>query len=158
MTKKEILKYWENVRELTLKVLDRFPEHQSGYRPADGVRSVAKLFDHILAVELYARKGIIDNIWGPVPTPALGNSSLAALRVALVGEHSTTIAKLRLLPETRFTQFYDTPFGKITGEGMIYLAIDEEIHHRGNLYAYLRMLGVEPPQMVQRYFEIFLEK
>ena len=158
MTKKEILKYWENVRMLTLKLLDRFPEQQFGFRPANNVRSVAELFDHVLAVELYARKGLIENVWGPVPTPGLGMTEKALLRDALSEEHAATIAMLRSLPEKSFSQLYNTPFGKLTGEGMIYLALDEEIHHRGNLYTYLRILGIEPPQMVQSYFEIFMEE
>jgi uncharacterized damage-inducible protein DinB len=46
----------------------------------------------------------------------------------------------------------DTAFGQYKGPGywMIFYAIDNETHHRGQGYVYLRSLGVEPPQFYAR--------
>ena len=158
MRKSAIIKYWQNVRALTLAVLERFPDDRMSFRPADGVRTAAEQFDHILAVELYIRKGLTENIWGPTPTPGLGISAKSELLEKLAREHEETVRLLRMLPESAFEGYYQTKFGRLSGEGVIYLGIDEEIHHRGNLYVYLRLLGVIPPQMVQNYYQLFLEE
>lgn len=157
MKKNSIIKYWGNVRALTLRLLELFPEDKMDFAPVAGIRTVAEQFDHILSVELYARKGLTDNAWGPVPTPGLGYKTKAALLEKLSGEHVETARMLRMLPELAFTGFYETRFGHLTGEGMLYLAVDEEIHHRGNLYIYLRILGLKPPQMIHNYYQLFLE-
>ena len=158
MKKSAIIKYWRNVRALPLEVLDRFPESQMSFRPAKSIRTAAEQFDHILAVELYIRKGLTENAWGPVPTPGLGISTKKGLLEKLTWEHEETGRVLRMLPESSFEGFYQTRFGRLSGEGIIYLGIDEEIHHRGNLYTYLRLMGIEPPQMVQNYYQLFLEE
>ena len=157
MTKNAILKYWENVRKLTMRVFDQFPEDQFGFRPVEGVRNVAEQFDHILIAELFARIGIITGIWDI--TPFKGDRDLRpdTLRKKLYNENKKTLGLFRLLPEGQFMKIYHTPFGAITGEALIYETIDEEIHHRGNLYVYLRILGLEPPQMIQNYGELFME-
>jgi uncharacterized damage-inducible protein DinB len=36
------------------------------------------------------------------------------------------------------------------GIAMILYAIDNEIHHRGQAYVYLRVLGIEPPAFFDR--------
>lgn len=55
------------------------------------------------------------------------------------------------IPPHRF-QEVDTAFGQWTGPGVwhIMYAIDNEIHHRGQGYAYLRALGIEPPAFYDR--------
>ena len=157
MTKTEILKYWENVRKLTLRLFDLFPEERFDYKPIETVRTVAEQFDHILVVELFTRIGILTGEWNAAALSGDRNLDRAYLRNKLYYEHKKTIEMLRLLSEGQFMRTYNTPFGELTGEAAIYEAIDEEIHHRGNLYTYLRMLGVEPPQMIQNYGELLME-
>ena len=157
MTKNAILKYWANVRKLTMRVFDLFPEDQFGFRPVESTRSVAEQFDHILVCELYARIGMLTGIWDIAPFKGDRDLSRSTLREKLYNENRKTLGLLRLLPEGQFIKIYNTPFGAISGETLIYETIDEEIHHRGNLYIYLRVLGIEPPQMVQDYGELFTE-
>ena len=49
-------------------------------------------------------------------------------------------------------QEVDTAFGQWKGTGiwMILYAIDNEIHHRGQAYVYLRSLGITPPPFYDR--------
>jgi uncharacterized damage-inducible protein DinB len=157
MKKGAIIKYWDNVRRLTLEVLEHFPDDALSFRPIPTVRSAAEQFDHILEVEIYTRKGLISDNWDSAPKPSLGNSDMQSLSRMLRTEHETTSTMLRALPPKAFDRRYQTKFGTITCEGLIYLAIDEEIHHRGNLYVYLRLLDIVPPQMVQNYGELFME-
>jgi len=55
------------------------------------------------------------------------------------------------IPQHRFSEV-DTAFGQwtMTGLATIQYAIDNEIHHRGQGYVYLRALGIEPPHFWER--------
>lgn len=55
------------------------------------------------------------------------------------------------LPPGHFQQEF-TAFGMYpgTGQSLIFYVIDNEIHHRGQGYVYLRALGLEPPPFYDR--------
>jgi uncharacterized damage-inducible protein DinB len=55
------------------------------------------------------------------------------------------------IPPARF-QEVDTAFGMYEGViyGLLLYWIDNEIHHRGQGYVYLRALGIEPPAFFGR--------
>jgi uncharacterized damage-inducible protein DinB len=55
------------------------------------------------------------------------------------------------IPAKRFTEM-DKAFGQWEGPvySFIIYWIDNEIHHRGQAYVYLRSLGIEPPAFYDR--------
>ena len=55
------------------------------------------------------------------------------------------------IPPRRFEEV-DTAFGQWEGviHGLLFYWIDNEIHHRGQGYVYLRALGIEPPAFYER--------
>ena len=66
----------------------------------------------------------------------------------------STIALDRLWPQIPPERFQDTmtAFGQYPGKvyDLLLYAIDNEIHHRGQGYVYLRALGIEPPRFYDR--------
>jgi uncharacterized damage-inducible protein DinB len=56
------------------------------------------------------------------------------------------------IPLARF-QETDTAFGQWTMpvHSLLFYIIDNEVHHRGQGYVYLRALGIEPPPFYDRY-------
>jgi uncharacterized damage-inducible protein DinB len=155
--KKIILRYWHNVRNLTLRLLDEFPPDSFDFRPASEIMTVSQQFKHIVQVELYVRQGFLEGHWQQ-PTELSSNFfEKEMIRDKLKLEHRKTVSLLSEIPDGKFMQVRPTPFGEISGELLIQVAIDEEIHHRGNLYVYLRCLGKIPPQMIQNYGDILKE-
>jgi uncharacterized damage-inducible protein DinB len=59
--------------------------------------------------------------------------------------------KFPRIPTARFFEVQKA-FGQweATGLSLIQYAIDNEIHHRGEGYVYLRALGIEPPKFWER--------
>jgi len=155
--KKNLMRYWRNVRRLTIKLLDEFPPDKFDFRPTAEVMTVSQLFRHILEVELYIRRGFIEGTWAKAADPAASFFEKDMLRDKLKYEHRRTLEMLSGVPDGKFMAVSSTPFGEITGEILIQVAIDEEIHHRGNLYTYLRCIGRTPPQMIQHYGDILKE-
>lgn len=155
--KKAILRYLNNVRQLTLRLLDEFPADKFDFRPAAEIMTVSQLFRHILNVEIYMRDGFLTGEWkepSEVPNTIFEKEML---RDKLKFENRNTIQMLSEVPDGRFLKVRQTPYGEVSGEILLQIAIDEEIHHRGNLYTYLRCLGKTPPQMIQNYGNILKE-
>jgi uncharacterized damage-inducible protein DinB len=157
MDKESLLRYWHNVRQLTIRLIDEFPANSFDYRPAPEIRTVSQQFKHILMVELYIRQGFLSDTWQD-PEEIGGNMfEKEMLKEKLKIENEKTIQLLSDTPAGKFLKVRKTPFGNLSGEILLQVAIDEEIHHRGNLYTYLRCLGKIPPQMIQNYGDILKE-
>ena len=157
MDKVSLLRYWHNVRQLTIKLIDEFPADSFDYRPAPEIMTVSQLFKHILGVEIYIRQGFLTDTWQD-PEEISGNMfEKEMLKEKLKIENEKTMQLLSETPAGKFLKVRKTPFGNISGEILLQVAIDEEIHHRGNLYTYLRCLGGTPPQMIQNYGDILKE-
>jgi uncharacterized damage-inducible protein DinB len=67
-------------------------------------------------------------------------------------EHTKHLDRVFLtIPPRRFSEI-DKAFGQweMTGIQMILYGIENEIHHRGQGFVYLRALGIEPPAFWER--------
>ena len=72
--------------------------------------------------------------------------------ITAMDEHTARLdAVFAQIPPHRFVEV-DKAFGQWEGRGIdtIQYAIDNEIHHRGQGYVYLRALGIEPPPFWER--------
>ena len=67
-------------------------------------------------------------------------------------EDTDTIDRLWAQLPAEFFQETKTAFGQYTGPvyDLVLYVIDNEIHHRGQGYVYLRALGIEPPPFWER--------
>ena len=151
MDPKDLLEHWQGHRRLTRKAIEAFPEKEffaytlGGMRPfaemvmellalaGPGIREIetgqtAELnenFDHRNSkeylLELWDKAtDIINESWEKIPAEHF------AVRSSAFGQHEGT--------HISHIQYY----------------IDNEIHHRGQAYVYLRSLGIEPPLFYDR--------
>ena len=157
MEKSNFLRYKNNVRQLTLRLIEEFQPDSFDYRPAPEIMTVSQLFKHIIQVEIYIREGFLTDNWQVPDEPGSNMFVKDLLKDKLKLENEKTIKMLSDLPEGKFLRIRKTPLGRVSGEILLQVATDEEIHHRGNLYTYLRCLGKTPPRMIQNYGEILKE-
>ncbi|MCP4582960.1 MAG: hypothetical protein GY839_15230 [candidate division Zixibacteria bacterium] len=157
MDRNNFLRYWHNVRRLTIRLIDEFPDDSFDFRPAPEIMTVSQLFKHIIQVEIYIREGFLTNNWQVPEMPGSNMFVKDLLKDKLKLENQKSIKLLSDIPEGRFLKIRETPLGRVSGEILLFVAVDEEIHHRGNLYTYLRCLGKTPPQMIQNYGDILKE-
>lgn len=138
-------------RALTRKVLEAFPEKEFFSFSIGGMRTPVEIAAELIAITY---PGIEEFITGK--TAALNekldleNSKEKVLQ--LWDESSEKIAdSWDKISEERFREDI-VSFGQYPGKVWSNLAyyIDNEIHHRGQLYVYLRALGIEPPAFYDR--------
>jgi uncharacterized damage-inducible protein DinB len=96
--------------------------------------------------------GIVTEQWQQLPSHEDGES-VRKSEILRLWDESTELID-RLWPQIQSERFQETTtaFGQYPGRvyDLLLYAIDNEIHHRGQGYVYLRALGIEPPPFYER--------
>jgi uncharacterized damage-inducible protein DinB len=153
---KELLEHWQGHRRLTRRMIEAFPEDELFSYSIGGMRPFAKMVDEFLGMASPGMQGIATGKWVtpdqiPYHTGLAGATTKAEL-LSKWDEVTDEINKLWAnLPASRFREV-EAAFG--TWEGPIYGTIlywiENEVHHRGQAYVYLRSLGIDPPPFWER--------
>lgn len=156
MTPEMLLKHWQGHRGLTRRVIDAFPEEQLFNYSIGGMRTFALLAMEIIDLTNPGMDGIVSGQWKKLEdlphTNGIGMPETKEEILALWDETTDKLNRLynQLTPE----QFHEntTAFGMYQSPvySMMLYFIDNEIHHRGQGYVYLRALGIEPPAFWDR--------
>ena len=144
-----ILEHWQGHRRLTRKVIEAFPEDQLFHYSAGGMRPFAEMAWEFIRMAVPIVDGVATGEWKEFKeTKPTTKSELLRLWDRQTKEIDE---KFTAIPSHRFGEV-DKAFGQWDGTGLatIQYAIDNEIHHRGQGYVYLRELGIEPPPFWER--------
>jgi uncharacterized damage-inducible protein DinB len=149
ITPEALLEHWQGHRRVTRRLIDAFPEDKLFSFSVGGMRPFSELVMEFLGMSVPTLKGVIAKDWsGKAPAPPKTKAELLALWDA----DTEQINRLwPTIPPGRF-QERDVAFGQweMPIHGLLWYIIDNEIHHRGQGYAYLRALGIEPPPFYDR--------
>lgn len=144
-----LLEHWQGHRRLTRRVIETFPEDQLFSFSAGGMRPFGEMARELLVMAVPMVRGLATGEWGEYDLPEV-ESKADLLRKW--DESTEQLDELwGQLPGERFQETV-TSFGQFTGPvyWQILYCVDNEIHHRGQGYVYLRELGVEPPPFWER--------
>lgn len=149
ITPEALLKHWQGHRALTRRVIEAFPEDELFNFSIGGMRPFADLAWEFLRMSVPTLRGIVTREWGE----AEGEKPTTKAEVLQRWDADTAeIERLwPRIPAGRF-QEVDKAFGQWEGptQWILFYVIDNEIHHRGQGYVYLRALGIEPPPFWDR--------
>jgi uncharacterized damage-inducible protein DinB len=151
ITKEEILIHWQGHRSLTRRVIELFPEKEFVEFSIGGMRTFAQLTSELLAIGAPAMRGIVNRKVTPYDEESAELTTKAQYLEKwdqATDEINTNWALLKVedFKET-FNLFGQYEFPII--QNILYF-IDNEVHHRGQAYVYLRALGIEPPFFWER--------
>ncbi len=144
-----LLQNWQGHRRLTRRTIDAFPEDKLFEFSVAGMRPFGELACEFLGMDVPIVEGVATGHW--VKFEGAKPKTKAEL-LHMWDVHTEQLTeKFPTIPPRRFSEI-DKAFGQweMTGVAMIQYAIDNEIHHRGQGYVYLRALGIEPPPFWER--------
>jgi uncharacterized damage-inducible protein DinB len=151
-----ILEHWQGHRRLTRRVIEAFPEDKLFSFSVGGMRPFAQLALEFIGMAAPGIEGVLTGEWRiSEELDHHTNSNPPQTKTELLQRWDEVTAKIDRLwpniPVERFTE-QDTAFGQYEGPvySFIQYFIDNEIHHRGQGYVYLRVLGIEPPAFYDR--------
>lgn len=152
----ELLEHWQGHRRVTRRVIDAFPENEFFQFSVGGMRPCSALALEMISMASAGIRGLATRKWAMVDELAHHSKAPAPRTKAdilrLWDEVTDQISTLwPQIPPHRFEEI-DTAFGEYEGRvsGLFLYWIDNEVHHRGQAYVYLRALGIEPPPFYDR--------
>lgn len=146
-----LLAHWQGHRTLTRRVIDAFPEKELFEFSIGGMRPFSKIVMELLGIAGPGLKEIVSGQSNPLNESFDDITTKSQLlekwdeESAVVNEYFSQISPARFHETFNLFGMYEAP--------VIYSIqyfIDNEIHHRGQGYVYLRALGVEPPPFWER--------
>ncbi|MGE5590589.1 MAG: DinB family protein [Bacillota bacterium] len=142
----------EGNRRLTVRTLQAYPEQALFVHAAPNMRTAAALFQEILGMDRAFVRGTATGQWEYVHV-AKDASTKEELLQAFATLQKETQDWWDSITEERLFAVEDDRFGwgppQPNLERILY-SLENEIHHRGQIYVYLRELGVEPPAFYER--------
>lgn len=148
ITPEALLEHWQGHRRLTRRVIEAFPEDKLMSFSIGGMRPFGALANELLRMAAPFLSGVVTGEWQSDPVETKSRAEI----LRLWDESTKEIDALwKQLPPERFQETAKA-FGQYEGKVhdlMLYI-IENEIHHRGQGYVYLRALGIEPPPFYVR--------
>jgi uncharacterized damage-inducible protein DinB len=156
ITPGELLNHWQGHRGLTRRVIEAFPEKELFEFSIGGMRTFALLAMEMVDLTNPGIEGLASGEWKEMGNlPHVTGEGMPQTKEELLAIWDETTDKLnRLWPKLSPERFQEATkaFNMYDGTviSTILYFIDNEIHHRGQGYVYLRALGVEPPAFWDR--------
>ena len=150
----ELLAHWQGHRRLTRRVIEKFPERELFEYSVGGMRPFGALALEMQVMAVGGIQGLATRTWPDRDDPG-ARARLAATKDDLLKLWDTTTHQIDAawaqIPPGRLEET-DKAFGMWEGKVYSFLLyfIENEIHHRGQGYVYLRSLGIEPPPFYER--------
>jgi uncharacterized damage-inducible protein DinB len=151
LSSQALLDLWQGHRRLTRRVIDAFPEDKLFSFSIGSMRPFSEMVKEFLKMTEPIARGVATGDWKPFA----GDLDSLRTKAELLRLWDETTEKLDsiwpTIPPHRFAEV-DKAFGQWENSGIntILYGIDNEIHHRGQAYVYLRALGIAPPPFWER--------
>ncbi len=157
ITANALLQTWQGHRRLTRRVIEAFPDDKFTTYSVGGMRPFSIMALEMIDMAAPGINGIVTGSWTSADTMehnAPGGAAPLSKKEILRRWDEITErinSQWPLIPEGRF-QESDLAFGRwqMPVYATLLYFIDNEIHHRGQAYVYLRTLGIEPPPFWER--------
>ncbi len=151
ITPSQLLAHWQGHRSLTRRVIAAFPEKDFFEYAIGGMRTASQLALELLSIGAPALKAIVER--DEKPYTEAGEALTTKAQFLQQWDDNTKVINnyFAQIPAEDFSKIFNL-FGQYNFpivDSILYF-VDNEIHHRGQMYVYLRGLGIEPPFFWER--------
>ena len=144
--------HFDEVHRVAGEAIKRIPSDQLDFRPTEEMMSIRELCFHMYAQEKVLVSGcsegrIEEKDFAEIDNEIVELDSVDDL--VRYGEevHRATNEWVRSASDEEYNKAVKTFFGEVTPFLLISGAMEHMLHHRGQLYTYLRILKIEPPDV-----------
>lgn len=151
----QLLEHWQGHRRLTRKVIETFPEDKIFSHSIGGMRPFSELVMEMIDLAGGGITGLVSDQWKSMNDLGHVRGNLPKTKEEILKEWDNVTTQIDALwPQIHRERFQEVimAFGQYEGPAYstILYFIDNEIHHRGQAYVYLRSLGITPPFFWER--------
>ena len=139
---KNFIEGWMSHRKALIQLIDTIGDQQLSYKPWDNAMTVSELVLHITGSTGMFIKTVKNGEFTP-PSERIPHESVGELKAIVQKETDEMIADLESLNEGQLVQIVEFYGMKMPGKILLDNGKDHEIHHKGQLFTYARLLGIE---------------
>ena len=145
----ELFSHWREVRAGLLLAMDQLADDQLAFVPREGLWSLRTVALHIATAEegwfRYVVTGQLDE-WPEVDESEY--PTVLSIKALLSQVHDRTESYLRSIDVTDLDRVINTFWGaKVSLRWIIWHVLEHEIHHRGEIYLMLGLMGMDAPDV-----------
>lgn len=138
---------WRRIHKQTTKIMAAAPNDKYDWKPCDSAMTLGELMNHLWIAEAGLVAAAKTGVFPTEAPPQIKDT--AALIAAFDKTHEEAIAAATALTAEELAESV-APFGPdkaMSRSALLHLTHEHEIHHRGQLYTYLRIAGCEVPPL-----------
>lgn len=141
----QMMQVWLKHRNVLEELLKTIPDEHVGYKPWDGAMGLSELAQHIAAsADMFV--SIVKTGEGEIKSPEFVECETMADVQRIVSDYTKkTKATYSAITDAELDTMYDSPHPNFRGprRNILELVRDHEIHHKGQLFVYARLVGVK---------------
>ncbi len=150
MNVRELFKHWDEVRSNLFRALDMLIDDHLDFVPREGLWSLGEVARHIANAEEGWFRYVIAREYDEWPPayPAADYPTVVSVKALLTEVHARTETYLDTLSMADLERQIEAPWGQhFSLYWIIWHIIDHELHHRGEIYLMLGLMGLEAPDI-----------
>jgi uncharacterized damage-inducible protein DinB len=140
------IRNWKRIHKQTTRIMVLAPDDKYDWKPHETSMTLGELMNHLWLSEIGLAEGALPGEPGDRPAPLNNSADMVA---AFDKSHAALVERVAALTPELLEETV-TPFGPdypMKRRVILAMLHEHEIHHRGQLYVYLRMLGCELPHL-----------
>ena len=149
MNAAELFAHWQSIRQGLFEALDLVTEDQLAFVPREGLWSLGKVARHVAEAEEGWFRFVITRELADWPEfPDEDTATVESVKGLLAEVHDRTRAYLAGIDVAGLERIIEAPWGeRFPLRWAVWHVLEHEIHHRGEIYLMLGLMGMEAPDV-----------
>ena len=137
---------WNRIHKQTSRALRAAPDGHLEWRPGPGMFTLRELISHIPEAEFAL---VLSALAGSTKTDRidLADQSVAQIADAFDSQHERLVEEVSRLTLDQLNEEVEFHGKKMRRKVLLSGLTEHESHHRGQIFTYYRLLGIEPPNL-----------
>lgn len=136
---------WNRIHKDTSRVLRAAPDDKLDWRPKEGMFTMRELISHIPQAELVLVRSALAGSDQKVPFDS--SRSAEEMASAFDSQHEELAAEVSELTAEQWREEVEFHGRRLRRGVLLSFVTEHEIHHRGQLYTYYRLAGIDAPNL-----------
>jgi uncharacterized damage-inducible protein DinB len=136
---------WNRIHKDTSRVLRAAPDDKLDWRPKEDMFTMRELIGHIPQAEVVLVRSALAG--SPQKVPFDSSRSADEIASAFDSQHEELASEVSKLTAEQWKEEVEFHGRRLRRGVLLSFMTEHEIHHRGQLYTYYRLAGIEPPNL-----------
>lgn len=136
---------WNRIHKDTSRVLRAAPDDKLDWRPKEDMFTMRELIGHITQAEAVLVRSALAG--SPQKIPFETSRTADEIAGAFDIQHEELAGEVAKLTAEQWREEVEFHGRRLRRGVLLWFVTEHEIHHRGQLYTYYRLAGIEPPEL-----------